>query len=377
MNGTDITRGLLKIGNVIKNVIDGKPALDIDPDILIDGKITKLTANFIYSHNVVIDKNLQYLESKTLGNIVQTEVLIFSGVLLQAFRVMTEIHGVSPKMTINKLSSNNNDFISDLRRGTDLIAGREEIDYFKDAFVGGGVLPISVGLEKVDSSNSHTGRIENNTSIQKDTSLALTTYEVQLTVRDKNGSERGIVIPVMISPNIIFEDMDTFVNNMLDSNDDKTLFSRIDQMRASAISVLDLILATDLVDEYKRKKINNRNSFASYLNSMDKTSSLKDLLHNRNSFSKRFNIYIFDVNSMPTINRLVKGDVYKDKYKDEVLDKLMGFSMSFVDVEKETLVRFISDIKGFAVLDFAMLKKDKDSDIVNIVKEMMKNRQPF
>ena len=383
-NGSSITKGLLKVGNIIKNVIDGRPALDVDPDILVDGKITKLVASFIYSPNIVIDKNLQYMDSKTLTNIVKTNTLVFSGILIEAFRVMSEIYGVSPKMTVNKLASSNRDVISDIRRVEGLVTGKEEVDPISDILKSEGFLNITVGAERKGPSlrerelnGGAIDKISNNNAIQKDTAVAMTTYEVQLMVTDAKGNQRGIIIPVMVSPHIMFEDMEIFLNNMLDGDVEKTFLARLDEFRSGAISIMDLILATDLVRDYKDRKIKYKSNFASYLNAMDKTSSVKDVLHNRNSFSKRFNLYIMDVNMIPLVNKLVKGDIYKDSYKDEVLDKLMGFSMGYVDNEKETLLNMYDSIPGFTILDFKMLKKDKDSDVVDVVKEMMKNRQPF
>lgn len=383
-NGSSITKGLLKVGNIIKNVIDGRPALDVDPDILVDGKITKLVSSFIYSPNIVIDKNLQYMDSKTLTNIVKTNTLVFSGILIEAFRVMSEIYGVSPKMTVNKLASSNRDVISDIRRVEGLVTGKEEVDPISDILKSEGFLNITVGAERKGPSlrerelnGGAIDKISNNNAIQKDTAVAMTTYEVQLMVTDAKGNQRGIIIPVMVSPHIMFEDMEIFLNNMLDGDVEKTFLARLDEFRSGAISIMDLILATDLVRDYKDRKIKYKSNFASYLNAMDKTSSVKDVLHNRNSFSKRFNLYIMDVNMIPLVNKLVKGDIYKDSYKDEVLDKLMGFSMGYVDNEKETLLNMYDSIPGFTILDFKMLKKDKDSDVVDVVKEMMKNRQPF
>ena len=250
----------------------------------------------------------------------------------------------------------------------------ENIDYTADLFKNDGCLPISIGNE---ASGSRANKIENNTAIQKDAAIFITTYEVQISVTTDSGDERVIVLPVVIYPNIVYTDSSSLINNMVDSNDGKGIFERVDDYRAGAISFSDLIFATDLVKQYKDKKIKNDNDFVKYLNKVDKITGVKDLLYGHNSFHKNFNIYIFDISTKRDIEKLLKGSVFVDKYKNKLTDTLAAFSVTFVDAEAEEVIILLDSIPGFSSLNFNMLKKEKDSDMKDVMKELMKNRQPF
>ena len=101
------------------------------------------------------------------------------------------------------------------------------------------------------------------------------------------------------------------------------------------------------------------------------------MIHNKNTFSKNFNIYILDNSTIATINKLIKGNILKDKDKDSLTNLLMAFSVTFVDVENEELTMLIDSIPSFSVLNFNMLKKEKESDVTSLLKDMLNNKQPF
>jgi len=368
------SKGILLVGSIIRNVVSGKDNfLEVNPDIESSGKITKLLSSFTYTPNIVVDESLRYMDEGKFRDIVKTELLAFSGVLLQAFRVLSEIYSDAPNIIVNKMANHGNIRYGDLSNVANYF-GNESFDYTADLFKGDGPLPITIGNE---APGSRGNEIKNNNSIQKDTSVFLTTYEVQISVTTNSGDERVIVLPVVIYPNIIFTNATSFISNMVESNHGKGLFERIDDYRAGVISFSDLIFATDLVKEYKDKKIKNENDFAKYLNKVDKITGVKDLVYGHNSFHKNFNIYIFDINKKRDIETKLRGSVLVDKHKNKLTDTLAAFSVSFVDTEAEELIILLDSIPNFSVLNFNMLKKEKDNDIRDVIKELMKNRQPF
>jgi hypothetical protein len=77
------------------------------------------------------------------------------------------------------------------------------------------------------------------------------------------------------------------------------------------------------------------------------------------------------------IERELKGSVYVEKYKNKLTDTLAAFSITLVDTEAEELVIFMDSIPGFTSLNFNMLKKEKETKIEDVMKELVKNKQPF
>ena len=379
MTGDMLTKGILTIGNIIKNVAnDDKDALALEPDVESSGKITRLMSKFIIAPNVVVDENLKYMDDKYFKDLVKTELVTFTGIVTQAFSVMAEIYGVSPKAIVNKMGRGSKSYIGDIKRVIELADGMEHFDYFSDLMDTTSLLPANESIVNEKISNmTHNSKMSNNNYIQKDVAAFINVYELQLQFNDVNGDSKAVTIPIIIYPNITYTNANTLIANMLDSDDDKRFLTRVDEYRSGAISLSDLIFATDLVKKYKDRKIKNENDIASYLNVKDKTTAISDLLHNKNSFSKNYNIYLFDINKKATIEKQIKGSIYKEKYKDKLTTALFAFSVSFVDTEKEEVIITIDDIPGFSVLGFNMLKKEKDNDIKDVMKELMNNRQPF
>lgn len=366
MTNRSLKSGIHLIGNIIKDIYEGNDdALEQEPDILRGGKITKVLSKFIITPNVIVDNNLKYMDQKDFANLVKTEMNLFTGILTQAIRVMVEIYAVNPTIVIDKF--NNSTLIDDISRIKDLVSGKESFDYIGDLLLNENTVP---GIEA--GSN-----LINNSYINKDVSGFVNAYELQVSMLTKNGDKALLTIPIVVFPNIMYNKTETLLNNMVSSDSGKTFFDVFNDYRAGLKSFSDLIFATSLVKEYRNKKMSNDNDFAAYLNKVDKISTFKDLLHNRNSFSKNFNIYIFDSSFTPTINKLVKGNILKDKYKNMLTNMLMAFSVTLVDVEQEEVTILIDEIPGFSVLNYKMLAKEKDSDIAKVVKELMKNKQPF
>lgn len=365
--------GIFAIGNIIKNIYEEKDnILSLEPDIASNGKVTSLLSKFIITPNVIIDKKLEYMDKTVLRDMIKTEVVLFTAIVSNAIRIMVELHGVDPRMAINKVSKTSN--LEDAEELNDIFQGLENFDYINDLLNNDGFLPATE--DKKRDFNGITS-LSNNNYIQKDVSGFVNTYELQVAFETKKGNKSVFTMPLVIYPNIVYSDSENLINNMLDSDSDKSFFNRVDEYRAGLVSLSDLIFATDIVKKYKDRKISNESNFAKYLNKIDKVHGIKDLIHNKNSFSRNFNIYLLDKSNMHTMNKLIKGNMLRDTDKDKLTDSLMAFSVTFVDIENEELTLLLDSIPSFSVLNFNMLKKEKESDVTSLLKDMLNNKQPF
>lgn len=370
-----IINNLLVVANGIKSVMDGdQESLNINSDIISKGKITKFASKFLISPMIIVDENLKYMDAKKLKNIVKTEMATFTGVVSQSFRYMVEVYGVEPKIVIDSIGSPSGmDRISDINAITNLIAGDESNEMIHDTMYGDGIIGIGENSTPVNTGS----KISNNNYIQKDVSSFINTYEVQLDFTDKEGNKRVMVIPLIVYPNIVYTNSETFIRNMVDGDANENIIERTHDYMAGLISFTDLILATDLVKKYKDRKFKNSNDMSTYLNTLDKTTTIRDVLHNRKHFHKNYNIYVFSESIRPTLESLIRGSILKDSYKDKLTDLLSAFSVTFVDPDNEELTMLLDSIPGFTTLSFEMLSKEKESDIGTVLKELSKNSQPF
>ena len=414
MTGNSLSKGLLKIGNLIKNLVDDKEdVLALEPDIMSDGKITRILSKFVVAPNVIMDNDLKYVEPSNLSKVIKAEMDLFTAVYVNAFQVLLTVYDLEPKVVIDKLSNADRaDSLKDIKRVRDLINGSESFDFVEDAlFNTDGILPIA-GVEARNRRNRRYNRKPNRANVKttvinkiktsksdddnkdkkktdertaeialnkfgRDAEKFINTYNISFKVVTKKGDTKVVSFPIIVYPNLIYTDARTLIGNILDSDVDKTFLDRLDQYRAGLISFTDLIFATDLVRKYREKKIKNPNDVALYLNAMDKTTTIKEVLHNKKAFYKNFNIYIFDINKKPIIEKQIKGSLLKNKYKDTFLDKFSAFSACFVDDPQEEAIFFIDSIPGFSVVSYKMLSKEKNDEIGKLLKDLFSGRQPF
>lgn len=392
-----LIRSFSKVIQILKDIGDGRSIRDItlDPDIAFNGKITRINSQFLITPQIFVDENLKYMDKKVFKKIVKTNTKLFTAFIINAYKILITINGYRPE-TVAALTRRPPNLLSgDTFRRISEITQEDSVSSIMSE---DGELKIN--LEFVPSMEARTARKYNptirerlnrnnhddvlrfNTNVKNmrddlKTDLDIISYDLQLTLVGANRNSFTLSIPIMIMPNIKYVNAETLVSNMVDSNFGKTFIERLWDLNAGAISLADFIFASDLVRKYKNKKISNENQIANELNKLDKATMIKDVLHNQNYFSRNFNIFIFDEHIRPVIENELRGSLFKEKYKQKMLDDLMSFSASFVDTEKEQVTIFINDIPSFSVLNFNMLDSDKKSDVAELAELFLKNQQPF
>lgn len=366
----NIISGIQIVGNFINNIInDKKDALDINPDIETHGKVTRLMSKYLIVPNVVIDERLQMLDKKIMQNLIKTQMMTYTSLVVQAFRVMVEVHGVTPEIAVDRMSSSS--LLDDIRELEGLFAGNNSLDYVDNVTQEKPVLP---GLLNEEYNGS---TVTNNNFTQKDIQSFVNNYEVQLNFTDIHGVSRVVTIPLIIYPNITFKKIEPILKNRL-GKDLRISNSEIFMDYAAGIqSFTDLIFATKIVEEYAEGKLGERSDFAEYLNKIDNIGNIKDIIQNKRSFNRNFNIYIFAQETEQLLDKLVRGSIYKDKYKDKITDALLAFAVTLVDVDEEKISYHLDSIPNFSILDFEMLAKEKDADMSKLVASMASKQTLF
>lgn len=372
-----LSTSILFIADVVKMIVNKDyQGLKMNPDIEFDGRLTRVVSNFIIKPNIVVSKKLEYMDSSVFKNIVKLHTTIFASYYVQAFKIMFEIYGASVDRVVGSLTPNKQSPIGTLRNiaNSDLVkyvVGKESRDYMSELISG------DINFMEIGTEDSKDGVNVSSSNLIKDINEVISTYEITLRTKLEDGEERAVTIPVIIQPNIIFTNTTELVSDIFDSKNETGFFSRLDQVLAGAISWFDMIFAGDLVRKYKKDQLRNKNSFGKYLREMSNISTVKDILFGRVSFARNYNLYLFDQSELPSIESSIRGSIYKEKYKNELTDKLHAFSVTPIDAQKETVTIFIDSIDNFSVLNFKMVSKEKGGDINEIFQKLMINKPPF
>lgn len=368
----NLITNMRKLGSIYRDIKDGKE-VKLTPGMVSTNNIITLNKIFMVRPRLIISDKFKYMDQSTLKSIVDTQLKIFTSNYLQAFSVLTNVYGLDTRTSLHMLNNTNA-----LGGGSYTISGNEsDDDYYRELYENNNKPFILAGYESTS--------VKNNDDLIKFNQLFITTYELETSVMvpgttDKNGESKDInkviKIPLTIYPDIRFTNSDSLIDGLIDG-EDKSFFARLDEFRSGAISLTDLVFATDLVKKYKNKQIKNNNDIVKYLRGINTTATINTLITSKNNYAVNYNMYILDVSDKLKIEEYIKGKFTNEKYKNKMLDEMLAFSTTIIDVDKELVSIFLSGIPSFTVLNFKMLKKDKDMDINEIFQKLLTNKSPF
>jgi len=365
-------RTLMGVFKSIKN----NEKVQITPDMVSRNNIVTLNKIFMVRPRLIISDKLKYMDQSTLKSVIDANLKIFISNYIQAFKVLTGMYGLNSNEVLHKL---NNQSLGGVIGGTisNLIrAGNEsEVDMYRELFDNTDKPFVTSGYEANNISFKNT---DDNIKLNQ---MFITNYDLEMSVSngtDSEGKDKKTVVkmPITVYPDIRFTDSNTLLNGLIEGNED-SFFSRLDDYRSGAITLSDLIFASDLVEKYKKKQLKNENDIVKYLRGINKINTVNSAITGNKNYSVNYNMYILDNSDKVVIEELVQGKVISEKYKNKMLNQMLAFSISFVDIDKEVVIININGIPSFSVLNFKMLKKDKDMDVNDIFKKLLTNKSPF
>jgi len=366
----NLINGVRTVTNIFKSIKDGEQ-IKLTPDMSFSNNIVSINKMFMVRPRFIISNKLKYMDQSTLKAIIDTNLKIFISNYIQAFKILTNIYKLDSTEVLHKLNNQSFGGTAGNLISKVITAGNEsEIDYYRELKENVDKPFITAGFEAKNVSFKNT---DDNIKINQ---MFIVNYDLEMTV--SNGTDKPTVVkmPITVYPDIRFTDSVTLIESLVDDNSD-SFFNRLDDYKSGAISLTDLIFASDLVAKYKKKQLKNENDIVKYLRGINRISTVDSALTGRNNYSVNYNIYILDITDKVLIEEQVQGKIVSEKYKNKMLSQMMAFSISFVDVDKENVTISISDIPSFSVLNFKMLKKDKDVDVNEIFKKLLTNKSPF
>ena len=338
----------------ISDFLDGKR--DIGKDSvselsMLGQNVVAVNKQTLFRPLILVSNSLSYTDISTLKTVIKTELNIYIALHIRAIQNLINLNGVNPGLAIFRTNTglNNDDF---------------------KAYVSAGLEKDPMG-SKIDKS-----KLIEDSLIQ--------TYELELnnTVTDpitKDKVTRVVRIPLVFYPTIRFVDIPELIDDLSNGRTpDKSFKERWLDFRSGAISFSDLIFASDLVREYKAKRLKNDNDVAELIKKTLKVRNFQQLLNARLKYKPRFIGYVCSVDDKMYLDKVVRGNIFKDKYKNMIMDLLFALEIGLLDIDQNKLTLMIDGLDGFSVYDLDMLKgKSNDMNINELFKNILTNRPPF
>lgn len=202
--------------------------------------------------------------------------------------------------------------------------------------------------------------------------------KITLNVKYNNGDTKTVIIPITIKTHIIVTHIDQILN-MLKPNDRTKKFGyRLDEWKAGAISLKELIFCGDLIDSYKKNKLKDKEGLLDIVKKREESANSKLITSDMVGFEKYYNMLIVTADEKVLLNKHIGGDILNERYKQELLTEAHALTLSVVDQDYERVYILTKDIRGRSDVTFKAIakKSNKESDSTDILKALIANRPP-
>jgi len=204
------------------------------------------------------------------------------------------------------------------------------------------------------------------------------TVDITVVRRSGDGSILTVVIPVTIKTQLIYTTEDNIINSMSPNSDDKSFMARLDDVKASAVSYWDFLVASDLVKKYKHNKLKDKDELLKLMQSRKLSANSKVVDHGVIGFEKYYIMFIVSKDASIKLENFIKGKLKSNRHKEAFLTQSFGLSIAVVDEDYERIKLYLKDLKGSTDLTFkSIIKKDKnDTNMDELVKALIAGRPP-
>lgn len=350
---------------------------DVDTDKILknvalaktNGQITKLLSQYIIEPVIISTHSVRDADPKVFQRLTELNTDIFASFYLQAFRILCDQYGANLNTAINLLSTDNSILFSG-------VATESDTSYLDMILNDNKYLRISVEKEKNTKTYENSIRVDDSLNkFEKSPLYSMLTrnIEVSVTINEKDKKSRTLVIPITIKAHIMLCGIDGILNMLAPNKVDKSFSYRLDEYKAGAISLSELIFASDLIKKYKENRIKDKEGLLEVVNERSINSSARIINNGIRGFEANYNMLMITANEKIKLDKHVMGDITKEKQKQDLLSQAHAINISIVDEDYERVTVLTKDIRGTSTIGFkALIRRNGDSSNYDeLIKSLM------
>lgn len=410
MSVMSVVQALSQVGNMA-GVIDDKTAQKIDSRASLletNGSITRLLSSTVVEPIIIVSESAY--NSEKVEGAIKLSLDLFSSYYLQAFKILTQLQGLKSQEAIRVLStksgilnemSNIPKQLQSLKSTANLLiqghakatedvikrltqAGVFKEDYLGDLFDNN--TDLFGNVIKVESFNVNTEKIAEKGSLQmvggggkgitlekfyiKELELTLN-LETTNQVDGKDVSEKKVLIlPITVRSIVVKAGIESILSLCKPFNASKSFSSRWDDFKSGSIGLMNLLFCGDLINEYKKERLRTNSELNKLVNSRIGQSVTKLATQGARGFEANYNMMVLSTDDVNKINKYIRGDIFKDKYKEEILEQAHAIAATVLDDDYERMSLLIRDNYGVSTVSYRKIS-DKESDQYDAIIEMM------
>ena len=348
--GISILNKFLDINSVTSDAeLDNATESFLKANFMKTGSITKMLKTLVIEPTILVTPGAKV--SPAYDNIVKVGLDMFSSFYLQAFDMLTKVSGVSTLTAISILSTNT-------------VSGNLTAESLDKPLV----------LNQLDFNNSNTFF---NLEANDGNELAGGLFR-KLKVSIKLNNNSTIEVPINIIANVKMVKPEEIINVMMDKDAKNTFTSRWMEYKSGGISLSDLIFCTDLIKDYKSRKISKNSDLFNRLEDRNNDKYLRRIVTGIAGTEYSYGIVVTSEDELRSIESITKLNVSKFGDKEKLLSTLQSHNLSVLDDDTERARILISDLQGEMNIGYKKINNYKDSDngMMDFMKYFIANKTP-
>jgi len=337
-----------KILNGFADLISWLDKIQAQPD-----DVTDIINRYVIEPKVILSKQLEYADKSLIKNIIKFELINFSTVIVEALKIILNVSRTDEF----KIST-----ITGKHVPTDVIRalGAEEV------------------TEKILDDKRLFAGFENDKGNASNIKIEGVNVYINIKYARRVGDKTIVIdIPIFIKPTILYIDVKDFIDLMIGEVERASFSNRLDELRSGAIGWKEFLFASDLVKDYKKKRISSESELYALIKEKETKAGLKKLLTLKD-VSAYYNLYNFTMEERPYIESAIKCSIKSDKCKMKLIEELKAHSISFIDLHKEKMIYITKFTRPYSVIPFNMLNNGKQGlDTDELLKTLIAGKSPF
>ena len=353
------------------------------------GSIPELLSKFVIEPTILVSNSLQ--RSESIDDVIKLNLDTFTAFYTQAFNVLTQIHGLESSTTFDLLSSTYAEgTLGFSSESVDkVILNDEEVNKFLtlDADMASyGGYPRK-NKSKSDTKSSKDSKDSNSNSSRHASAEAnkddvvktmVRTIKVNITATNDKGVTAKVSMDVIVKANVIFTPFEDITRLVSMSDESKQFGARWDEYRSGAITLKDLFLASDLIEEAKKAKLRDNKDLIRNMDERSRASLSKLGTSGALGFGKYYQLIVVNANEKISLERRLSGKIEKTKYKNKLLEQVNSMAITVVDEDYERVSMYVKDLSGYSDISLKSLKKSKGTDdLSDVLKNMLASRMIY
>lgn len=182
--------------------------------------------------------------------------------------------------------------------------------------------------------------------------------------------KKTLIMPITIRSIVFKTSIEGVLSLCKPFSTQKQLSSRWDDFKSGSISLMNLLFCGDLIEEYKKERLRTNSDLNQLVNSRIGQSVTKLATQGARGFEANYNMLVLSTDDVNKINKYIRGDLFKDKYKEEVLEQAHAIAATVLDDDYERMSLLIRDNYGVSTVSYKKIS-DKTTNQYDAIIEMM------